>query len=239
MPRSFVLSVAAPTHANEDAASADDAAGVYIVSDGVGRYAGAATASRLVVEHTASILRLPPPPVAERTTWLGRAAKTAAKALVAEGARTREHEDMCATLTALRIIEHDAHLLHVGDCRGYLLRERRLEQLTRDHSVAFEQFEAGAITKDELRTHPNQKMLTRTLRASSSLVIPEIVTVSLRAGDRLLLCTDGLTKELDDAAVEMLLASAGEPEAAARVLADAAHEKGADDDVTIVVVDVP
>jgi protein phosphatase len=218
---------------NEDAFLADDARRLYVVSDGVGRYEGAATASRLVVESVAA--HLGGPPDADARRWLLGAARKAASALVAAAKRDRALRSMSATLTFLQEIEHEAHILHVGDSRAYLWRGGRLEQLTRDHSVAFEQLEIGAITKDELRTHPNQRLLTRTLRASSALVIPELSVVPILPGDVFLLCSDGLTKELTDEQVATT-ASRTDPALLARALVDRANEAGGRDNVTVVVV---
>lgn len=222
---------------NEDALLADDGCGVYVVSDGVGRHRGADTASRLVVEHVAKELRRDAPPVAEaRRMWLIGAAKKAAGALAAEAKKRKELSSMGATLTALRVVGEEAHLLHVGDSRAYRLRAGRLEQLTRDHSLAFEQFEAGAITKEQLRTHPNQKLLTRSLRASSTIVIPETAVAPIAAGDRFLLCTDGLTKDLEDEKIAELLLANTDLEEACRALRDAASAAGGADDTTLIVL---
>ncbi len=223
--------------ANEDAFFADDARRLYVVSDGVGRYAGAATASRLVVETVVDHLRAAAPTEDEaRRRWLLGAARKAAAALVAAAKEERELKSMSATLTLLQEIDGEAHLLHVGDSRAYRWRDGRLEQLTRDHSVAFEQYEIGAITKDALRTHPNQKLLTRTLRASSTLVIPELDVTPILPEDMYVLCTDGLTKELTDDQLAATLASTPDPARLARALVDEANEAGGGDNVTVVVV---
>jgi serine/threonine protein phosphatase PrpC len=225
--------------ANEDGFLADDAHGLYVVSDGVGRYRGAATASRLVVETVAHELRRDPPETAEAVrAWLLGSAKKAAAALALEAKKDRKLASMSATLTALRVIGEDGYLLHVGDSRAYRWRGGRIEQLTRDHSLAFEQYELGAITKEALRTHPNQKLLTRTLRASSSIVLPELTCTPLRAGDRLLLCTDGLTKVLPDTSIGDELARDADLRSTSERLLDATRDATEPDDTTLVLVSV-
>jgi protein phosphatase len=221
---------------NEDAWFADDARGLWMVADGVGSYRGSGKAAAWVVESVAQALTPPAPDGAyELRAWIARTIKAASDRLKVEVAKDPRLLSMCSTLTMLTAAGGRHIFAQIGDSRGYRLRARRLEQMTSDHSVAFEQFKAGAITKEQLRTHPNQRMLTRTLSPDGEPPA-EIVIAVTEPGDRFLLCSDGLTKELDDAEIEAILNAEGDPPAHARRLVDAANGRGGGDNITVIVV---
>jgi protein phosphatase len=237
--RSGGASRAGPDGPDEDAFAHDDASRLYVVADGLGSYRGAAVASGLAVEAAREALAGAPPPVDDPgalRAWLGRAATHAARALHARGRAERALGSMATTLTCVRLVEDTWWALHVGDTRAYLLRDGALTQLTRDHSIAWEQLEAGAITKAQLRTHPNQGLLTRTLIARRDFVVPDVTSGALRAGDRLLLCSDGLVKVLDEGRIAETLAGGDDPAALAAGLVDRADRLVLVDDATAVVV---
>lgn len=236
-PRSGGATRAGPDGPNEDAQGRDDERRTFVVADGVGQYRGAALASALAVDAVLDALAAGPPgePEAIRS-WLGRAVAHAARVIHARGRAEPAHGSMATTVTALQLLEGAWWVVHVGDTRAYLLRDGRLEQLTRDHSLAWEQYEAGAITKEQLRTHPNQNLLTRTLIARRDAVVPEVFTGDLRPGDRLLLCTDGLIKVLDEGRISETLAEGDDPQMIAEALVERAARIGLTDDTTAVVV---
>lgn len=237
IPRSGGATRAGPGGPNEDALGRDDARRVYAVADGVGQYRGAAVASALAIEACAEALAAGRP--AERDairTWLGRAAVHAARVVHARGRAEPALGSMATTLTTALLQDEAWWIVHVGDTRAYLLRDGRLEQLTRDHSLAWEQFEAGAITKDQLRTHPDQNLLTCTLVARRASVVPEVFTGALRRGDRLLLCSDGLLKALDEGRVAETLRQGDDPQTIADALVERADRLGLVDDTTALVV---
>jgi protein phosphatase len=215
---------------NEDSFFADDGRGLYVTSDGVGRYRGAATASRCVVDSVTAALRDFGTGDARRA--LQGAVKKAANALARVSAETKQ-SSMAATLTLAQVRGDELRLAHVGDSRAYSWCHGSFERLTRDHSLAFEQYEAGAITREQLRDHPNQKLLTRTLRGSSTFVVPDFAVRRVLPGDRYLLCTDGLTKALPDDRIAELVASSSDPVVIGRSLLEGANR--AEDDVTIIV----
>ena len=124
---------------------------------------------------------------------------------------------------------------HVGDSRAYLLRGGRLDQLTTDHNMAQELVDQGEITKEEARTHPRSSWLTQALGFEDRLDV-EAASIGLEAGDRLLLCSDGLHGELPDGEILRLL-GAGAPSDAVWGLIEAANLAGGRDNITVVVVD--
>lgn len=237
--RSRSFSLPGATHSvNEDCCSADDACGLYVLADGVGRYRGAAVASRIAVDAALGVLAAPvPPDTVARRQWLVQAARQAIRGMTEEAVRTPAHKDMHATLTAVRLAAGELLCLHIGDCRLYRFRAGQLEQLTADHTVAWEQFERGAISKEQLRTHPNQKLLTRLL-GPLGLPVADIRFDTLAGGDRLLLCSDGLIKALDDAVLAAAFSATGE---AAALVTDLQARLGTaplGDDTTAIAVDV-
>src|SRR5262249_38123421 len=127
----------------------------------------------------------------------------------------------------------DLILCHVGDSRAYLLRDGQLRQLTRDMTVAQELFEAGLITPAELSTHPMRHVLTECLGRAPELNA-EMQHMPLEDGDRLLLCSDGLTEMVTDDLIAQAMRDIEEPQAACQALVELALEGGGNDNVTVV-----
>jgi protein phosphatase len=126
-------------------------------------------------------------------------------------------------------------IAHVGDSRAYLLRDGALLQLTEDHSHVQRLMDVGLITAEEATRHPARNLVTRALGLDDSVEPDETVMV-VRTGDRLLLCTDGITKMLDDDRIQAILAASDDPDATARQLVEAANEAGGEDNATAVVI---
>lgn len=222
---------------NQDRAWIDLAAGRFGVSDGVGGNPGGEVAAELALEACGRGLSCPPAGATTPRARLVAALQEAARALHARGRRERMLGRMAATLTLLELEGSAWRVVHVGDSRAYLLRGPVLTQLTRDHSVAFEQFLAGAITKEALAEHPNQKLLTRTLSATRPFVVGDVTEGQGQAGDLLLLCTDGLSTALPDPELAAILsAERADPERACARLIEGAAARGGKDDMTALVV---
>jgi protein phosphatase len=144
---------------------------------------------------------------------------------------------MGTTLTLAEFGDDGAvNLAHVGDSRAYLLHQGLFEQLTDDHTVVAEQLAAGHISPADAVTHPQRSMLTRVLGISPDVEVDSI-TFDSTAGDRLLICSDGLTNMVEDERVAQLLAK-GSPEEAVWALIEEANRAGGHDNITVVVVDV-
>jgi protein phosphatase len=218
---------------NEDAWLVDPAAGLYVVADGLGGHPGGEVAARLAVERLPPLLRDAP-----FDPWTLRAALVALNAQLADHARRYPELDGMGTTVVTALVCGDrAAIGHVGDSRAYQHRQGRLARLTKDHSVVEELLDAGSIDQAQAVVHPQRSQLTQCVGACGP-VVPSVRTVELAAGDRLLLCTDGLTTMLEDAAIERLLARHADPDAACTALIDAALAAGGLDNVTVVVVDV-
>jgi protein phosphatase len=151
----------------------------------------------------------------------------------------RAHEDpslygMGTTLTVACSFGADLFIFHIGDSRAYRLRQGRLEQLTRDQTLAQAMLDAGQITPAQAKVHRWRHTLTGVLGGQGLKDAPEVVIHRLEDGDQLLLCTDGLTNMLDDAAITQILASEGSVGEGCRRLLDEALQRGGRDNVTVI-----
>jgi protein phosphatase len=153
------------------------------------------------------------------------------------GGSDRELRGMGTTLTALFTGDGKAHIAHVGDSRAYRLRDDTLQQLTEDHTLVQRMVREGKLSEDEAATHPQRNILTRVLGVEDDLPVDQL-TLDVREGDRLLLCTDGLTNMVDRDRIQEILRSEPEPQAACDRLIDAANRAGGDDNITVIVVDL-
>ena len=149
-----------------------------------------------------------------------------------ETARTPNPEPR--TPEALRAL-----VAHVGDSRAYLWRDGALDQITRDHSWVEEQIVLGVLSEDEARQHPWRNLVTRALAGADEPRV-ELTPLNLEPGDRVLLCSDGLTSPMTNAAIAEILARApmGRPEELCQALVDAANDAGGPDNITVIVVEV-
>ena len=198
---------------------------VLMVADGMGGHVAGEVASRLAVNAAAS-----------SEADAGDRVAAGNRAIREEVAREPSLEGMGTTMTLVTL--HDdgvARFGHVGDSRAYLLRDSDLSQLTRDHTVAAEYVASGQISAEEASAHPQRHMLTRTLGLTRFVNVDE-VELSLEDGDRLLLCSDGLTEMVSDHDIGNTLGS-GTAEEVAWELVDLANEAGGVDNITVVVID--
>lgn len=198
---------------------------VAAVADGMGGHAGGEVASRLALQ--AAIARK------------GNAAQrvAAANAAVIDGIVVEPRMAGMGTTLTLGIFRSNRILEigHVGDSRAYLLRDGDLTRLTRDHTLVAELLAEGRISDEEARDHPQRNRLTRAIGTTEQITI-DTAKKELSGGDRILLCSDGLTSEVTDDRIAPLLGR-GSPEEAAWALVEAANSAGGHDNVTVVVVD--
>lgn len=215
---------------NEDAifpASSGESADevVLIVADGMGGHVAGEVASRIAINAAAST----DVEAADRVASGNRAIRE-------EVARDPSLEGMGTTMTLLHVQDGVAHLAHVGDSRAYMLRDNRLAQLTDDHTVAAEYVAMGQMSADEAAGHPQRHMLTRTLGLTRFVNIDED-TVELEPGDRLLICSDGLTEMVKDDRIAKTMTH-GSPEEVAWELVELANQAGGVDNISVVVLEV-
>jgi PPM family protein phosphatase len=145
-------------------------------------------------------------------------------------------EGMGTTVTALLKDGDVVHLAHVGDSRAYLLRGGELSQLTEDHTLVQELVKQGKLRPEEAKRHPQGSIITRALGADADVQV-DTATFKIVPGDRLLLCTDGLTAVVDPATIRNVLLRTRDPQQASERLVAMANEQGGPDNVTVVVLD--
>lgn len=210
---------------------------LYAVADGMGGHVGGEVAARVAVETLAGAFERAP------TAEGLRAAFSEANAAVwRESQQNPELRGMGTTLTAAALVggpegRDVLALANVGDSRAYVFSADELSQLTDDHSLAEERMRHGEMTEAEAAVHPQRHILTRALGVSSE-VDADMWELEPRTGDRILLCSDGLSNEVDLEQMEAVLRSVDDPVEAAQRLVDAANENGGADNITVVVVDV-
>jgi protein phosphatase len=228
---------------NEDAWGACSPAGrqegAFVVCDGMGGAAAGETASRLAAEQALTYLCEDEPSAGQVEAAIRKANAT----VFAAAQRDWRLEGMGTTLVGLRLRAARAWVVHVGDSRCYLYRKGSLKRLTRDHSLVEEQVRSGRMTREQARRSPMQNVITRAVGTRAE-VAPEVQEMALVHGDIFLLVSDGLTREVGDAAIErMLREQAGGGDLAGTDLAvvcqrliAAANEHGGHDNITCLLV---
>ncbi len=225
---------------NEDAFLLRPDAGLFIVADGMGGHAAGEVASHMAVEIASErFLEAAPPAGApiQVARALAAAVRAANRGIFERSEREPDKKGMGTTITALVLVEDGTGyvLAQVGDSRAYGLREGRLRQLTTDHTWVQEQIALGHLTRGQARVHPFSNIVTRAL-GTEPTVKADIRRGRCQPGDRLLLCSDGLTAMLGDRAIRDILLAEPAPAAAAAALIAAANDRGGHDNITVVVL---
>lgn len=211
------------------------AEGAYLVADGMGGHDAGALASAAAIEVARDLATMRTPTVQDARD-VARMAHVRVRLLPSPSGRRPG-----STLTGVVLTEHGGVpcwlVLNVGDSRTYRMAGGVLEQVTADHSEVAELVRDGVIPQTEAATHPRRNVVTRVLGGSASDVDPDVWLLPVSPGDRMLLCSDGLTDELTDQRIEAELRAAPDPQQAADRLVRAAVKHGARDNVTAVVVE--
>lgn len=214
---------------------------LFVVADGMGGHDGGEVASALAVE---TICRIAEEREKARPVGLDALEQLFDDAFQAANNTIKDHaeakgNDMGTTLVSMLLLEGNTALVaNVGDSRAYLIRDRELHQVTRDHSLVAKMVERGRITAEEARTHPHSNILLRTVGTERDVDI-DIFRVDLQPGDRVLMCSDGLWGEVEDRDLQQILNTYADPRVAVRELVKAAHHGGGKDNVTVVLVGIP
>jgi PPM family protein phosphatase len=212
---------------NEDSAYARPP--LYVVADGMGGAQAGEVASALAVEEFRRGL------IAEGTAEQRLTERVhAANRRIYETARQKiEHEGMGTTLTAVYLDESNLAVAHVGDSRAYIFRDGELVRLTHDHSLVEELIRRGKLTPEQAAAHPQRSIITRALGIEPEVEV-DTWTYPMRAGDVVLLCSDGLTSMISEPQIAAVLAEQADLERAGERLIAEANEAGGRDNITVV-----
>jgi serine/threonine protein phosphatase PrpC len=206
---------------------------LFVVADGIGGFEAGEVASRIAVDVLKEL---------EPGASFEAAIREANRRILAVGRGDERLSGMGTTIVAVRFggtrEKPVAEIAHVGDSRAYLLRGGSLRPLTEDHSLVAELVRSGDLTRDQAAEHPQKNLITRALGAEEEVEVDTSV-LPVEAGDRLLLCSDGLSDMIPEARIGKLLTdSPDDPAVSAQRLLSAALDAGGTDNVTVVVVDV-
>jgi protein phosphatase len=232
---------------NEDNYLINDELNLFVVCDGMGGHAGGEFASAIAVntvEEVLSDLETSPEIEAAREDGavevmrerLRYAIRLAGKRIFEKANAEPEYRGMGTTCLVLLVDGANAFVAHVGDSRGYIVRDGRIEQLTEDHSLVNEKIRAGLLTPEQARHHKLKNIITRSLGYTEDVEI-DIQVRALRRGDRFLLCSDGLSNLVEPGELGEAVRSLN-PQDAARRLVQLACERGGDDNITAVITRV-
>ncbi len=210
---------------------------LYAVADGMGGHVGGEVAARVAVETLDRVFEHAP-----TIDGLRGAFSEANSAVWQESQLNTDLRGMGTTLTAMALVggtrgKDVLALANVGDSRAYVFSDGELTQVTADHSLAEERMRHGEMTEEEAAVHPQRHILTRALGVNSE-VEADMWELELRTGDRVLLCSDGLSNEVGTDEMAEILREVDDPDEAARRLVDVANEHGGADNITVVIVDV-
>lgn len=219
---------------NEDAFYADEDIGLFMVADGMGGHNGGDKASKIAIESAAEAflsLRYESPKIA-----LEQAFARSAKEVFRVGNSFLSLKGMGTTLSAVAIDGVFAHIGHIGDSRVYLLRGKKLRQITNDHSLVNEQLEAGLISADEAKISSLRNIITRAI-GHKKAVTPDFYSVYLQNRDIIILCTDGLNNMIsDDDICEFFIYNYNNNPV--QILIDEANKRGGYDNITVVAMEI-
>lgn len=218
--------------ANEDSYLVQEP--LFAVADGMGGHAAGDVASRIAVD----VLKqdIDSGQSADKET-LVNAIKHANSVIFDQSQSDSALSGMGTTCTLLFVVGSEGRIAHVGDSRAYLLRGGKLSQLTDDHTLVNRMVKEGRLRPEEADRHPQRSIITRALGVDANVKV-DYKTFDLRAGDRILLCSDGLTSMIDPPTIQRVLSETPDSDEASERLITLANDAGGEDNITVVLVDV-
>jgi len=233
---------------NEDNYLINDELHLYIVADGMGGHAGGEIASQIAVNTVEEVFfnldengssgQISPEVTGDDVTRekLEYAIRLAGRRIYEKALDEPEYRGMGTTALAIYMLKDRMFISHVGDSRGYRVRDGGIEQLTEDHSLVNEQIKAGLITPEHAKTHRLKNIITRSLGYQEEVDVDTRIEV-LAEGDTFLLCSDGLSNMVEEDEMFEIVSRSHFQEAAIR-LVEVANERGGDDNITVILARV-
>ena len=219
---------------NEDALFADPADGLFVISDGVGGANAGEVASAMFVDTVKGQLDGATGSRSETLQLIGRAMISACERINTRSRRDVACRGMGCTGIVMKIVDGRALLGHVGDRRAYLIRAGAIYQLTEDHTLVQELRNQGSLTPEEYEVFPHKSVLSRAIGVNPT-VKPDLLDIEVVTGDKILLCTDGLTDPLTDDQIRRVTNELAPREAAASLIHQA-NTIGGTDNVSLVII---
>ena len=210
---------------------------LFVVADGMGGHAGGDVASAIAIKRIIETDQSYPS--AQDAEFALQSALMAANSLLAE--TVFDHQEltgMGTTVSAILRVGSELALAHIGDSRIYLLRDGELSQITADHTFVQRLVDSGRITAEEAAVHPRRSVLMRVLGDVDAAPEIDTTVMATLAGDRWMLCSDGLSSYVADDKILAAMQSVADPDDAAKRLISLSLDNGAPDNVTVVIVDV-
>ena len=222
---------------NQDNYYIDPDGRFFIVADGMGGHAGGQEASQLATQAIKTHLHEYWKSSTPSAQLLEQAIDKANEAILEDQRNHQERADMGTTAVVVMFRQQQCWLAHVGDSRIYRFRNSELQQITEDHTWVAKAMKAGDITPEQARIHPWRHVLSQCL-GRKDLHQVDVQSIDIQPGDRLLLCSDGLTEELSDTLIADYLQPSLDEKQAAAHLVEAAKENGGRDNITVVIAEI-
>jgi serine/threonine protein phosphatase PrpC len=212
---------------------------VFLVADGMGGHAAGEVASGTIVNQVAQRTLTDLVPAnsgrTDRLPWLQDVVSSTNRKIY--DMRQAAGTDMGSTLVMIVLDADQLYVAHVGDSRAYHINAAGITRLTIDHSLVQRLVSTGQITEEEARTHEQRNVIYRTMGDRAEVEVDTSVR-ALAAGDRLLLCSDGMSGQVEDSVIQQIVMAAPGPQAACDRLIEAANAAGGPDNITAVIVEV-
>ena len=207
----------------------------FVVADGMGGHKAGDRASKETVELMLDSLKTDP--IEKAKDSLGDALTAANLKVWQDASGSAELEGMGTTVVAASILENKLCAMNVGDSRLYLITDGTIRQITVDHSLVEEMVRKGVLARERARNHPKKNIITRAVGVGP-VVEPDYFEVELKAGDKVLMCSDGLSNMLEDGELLMIVDGVGDLEEKTKLLVDAANEKGGKDNISVILIEI-
>ena len=206
---------------------------LFIVADGMGGHNAGDFASRYTVEHVVKVISAST--LSEPAALLGDALRQVNGGLIALADGDPGLKGTGTTFVAATIVQNRLYVANIGDSRLYIVNQS-ITQVTRDHSLVQEMVRMGEVRQEEARSHPDKNIITRAVGAVQDLVV-DFFEVELGSGDRILLCSDGLTNMIEDSEIRRIMCSQRDIAESVEQLVYAANANGGKDNISVIIVD--